>query len=325
MLRNDDTAMIRPITLVGALLALVVSAGAHAGSPRTFVASSGADTNVCSFSAPCRSFGAAIAQTTPGGEVLVLDSAGYGPVTISQAVSIVAPSGIYAGISVLGGSAPTIGINVTAPAGALVMLRGLAINKVGSGGTTGIRFGSGGGLIVDRCIITGFPTGISHSASGNLSVLDTQIRDGSMGIQTGIASGTSAFLVERSTIENMTGAGVEADDNSVGIVNNSMLSNIRSATVNGVGILAVALSGNSAVTVNRTAITRSDLGVGAFGFPGGFQATATASRTVVTDSGAGFISINGFGTGIGIMYSYQDNMEDGNGTPSSTPVLRSFY
>lgn len=317
--------MNRYARFAAAAVAVFACASAYAVAPRTFVASYGADTNACSIGAPCRSFGAAIAQTSAGGEVLILDSAGYGPVTITQAVSIIAPSGIYAGISVLGGTAPTIGINVTAPAGALVMLRGLAINKVGGNGATGIHFGSGGGLIVDRCIITGFPTGISHVASGNLSVLDTQIRDGSFGIRASAGAGTAAFLVERSTIENMTASGVEADDNGMGVVNDSMLSNIRSASANGVGIIAVALSGNSAVTVNRTAITRSDLGVGAFGFPGGFQATATASRTVVTESGAGFISINAFTTGIGIMYSYQNNMEDGNGTPSSTPVLRSFY
>ena len=317
--------MNRYARFAAAAVAVFACASAYAVAPRTFVASYGADTNACSISAPCRSFGAAIAQTSAGGEVLILDSAGYGPVTITQAVSIIAPSGIYAGISVLGGTAPTIGIDVTAPAGALVMLRGLAINKVGGNGSTGIHFGSGGGLIVDRCVINGFPTGIVHIANGNLSVLDTQIRDGSFGIRATAGAGTAAFLVERSTIENMTASGVEADDNGMGVVNDSMLSNIRSASANGVGIIAVALSGNSAVTVNRTAITRSDLGVGAFGFPGGFQATATASRTVVTESGAGFISINAFTTGIGIMYSYQNNMEDGNGTPSSTPVLRSFY
>ena len=55
-----------------------------------------------------------------------MDSAGYGAVTITQSVSIIAPAGIYAGISVFGGD----GVTVNAP-GAIVVLRGLSINGQG--------------------------------------------------------------------------------------------------------------------------------------------------------------------------------------------------
>ena len=40
------------------------------------------------------------AKRHPAEQVIVLDSAGYGPVTITQAVSIIAPAGVYAGVSV---------------------------------------------------------------------------------------------------------------------------------------------------------------------------------------------------------------------------------
>ena len=72
--------------------------------PRTFVASSGVDTNDGRLATPCRSIGAALAQTDPGGEIVVLDSAGYGTVTINKAVSVIAPLGIYAGITVTAGA-----------------------------------------------------------------------------------------------------------------------------------------------------------------------------------------------------------------------------
>jgi hypothetical protein len=59
---------------------------------RTFVsAGNGSDANACTRQAPCRNFGTAMAQTDSGGEVIVLDSGGYGVVTINQSVSIVAP------------------------------------------------------------------------------------------------------------------------------------------------------------------------------------------------------------------------------------------
>src|SRR5437870_11556491 len=78
---------------------------AAALAQRTFVsAATGNDANPCTRTAPCRNFAAAIAQTASGGEVVVLDSGGYGTVTINQAVSLIAPSGVYAGITVFSGA-----------------------------------------------------------------------------------------------------------------------------------------------------------------------------------------------------------------------------
>ena len=75
------------------LVATIASTGAYALSNRTFVSGNGSDANPCSLAAPCRSFAGALAQTSPGGEIAVLDTAGYGAVTIGQAVSIVTKRG----------------------------------------------------------------------------------------------------------------------------------------------------------------------------------------------------------------------------------------
>ena len=93
------------IALGLSLFAISVAAKA---AQRTFVASTGNDANPCSITAPCRGFTRAITQTNVGGEVIVLDSAGYGPFTITQSVSIVAPAGVYAGISVSSGDGITV-------------------------------------------------------------------------------------------------------------------------------------------------------------------------------------------------------------------------
>jgi hypothetical protein len=70
------------------LILLVLAApNVEGAAQRTFVASNGTDANSCSITAPCRSFAAAVAQTLAGGEVIVQDSAGYGPVTVAQSVS----------------------------------------------------------------------------------------------------------------------------------------------------------------------------------------------------------------------------------------------
>jgi hypothetical protein len=81
----------------------------------------------------------------------VLDSGGYGPFTITQGVSITAPQGIYAGISVFSGT----GIVVNAGSSDTVVLRGLPINNQGSTGD-GISFSNLGMLHVENCIVNGF-------------------------------------------------------------------------------------------------------------------------------------------------------------------------
>ena len=64
---------------------------------RTYVsAQHGSDSNPCSVTSPCRTFGAAIAAVAAGGEVIVLDSGGYGAVTVTKSVTLEAPAGIYA-------------------------------------------------------------------------------------------------------------------------------------------------------------------------------------------------------------------------------------
>src|SRR5919108_688209 len=139
--------------VVAAAAATVLTAGSFAPShkarrtaalaQRTFVsAETGNDANPCTRTAPCRNFAAAIAQTAAGGEVVALDSGGYGPVTIGSAISLVAPTGVYAGITAFSGNAVT----VSAGSSDVVTLRGLTLN--GLGGSTGIAFDTGGTLYV---------------------------------------------------------------------------------------------------------------------------------------------------------------------------------
>src|SRR5215469_2475697 len=132
------------------LAATVVSTDVHALANRTFVSGNGSDANPCSLAAPCRSFTGALGQTNPGGEIAVLDTAGYGAVTINKAVSIVNEEGVEAGITVTTGD----GITISAAASDVVNLRGLTL--VGAGGTNGITFNTGSALNIQNCVIRGF-------------------------------------------------------------------------------------------------------------------------------------------------------------------------
>src|SRR4029450_1625619 len=131
------------LVAVGQLIFILVCGGlstvAAGTTQRTFVAHDGVDNPACSLAAPCRGFTAALAATSANGDVIVLDSAGYGTVTIAKAVSIIAPAGIYAGISVSSGN----GVTVNAGASDKVVLRGLTINGQG-GRSEERRVGKGG-------------------------------------------------------------------------------------------------------------------------------------------------------------------------------------
>jgi len=174
--------------------AVVALAAALAATPslaiqRTFVASYGNDANACTPGSPCRSFTAALLKTSGFGEIIVLDSAGYGPVTIAKSVSIIAPQGIYAGVTVPTGD----GITVNALP-AIVTLRGLTINGQGTGGI-GVNIMNATRVNIEGCVISNMSSnGILHSAPGSqLSVLDTIVRsNGGTGI--GIAADASVVI-----------------------------------------------------------------------------------------------------------------------------------
>jgi hypothetical protein len=72
--------------IAGALIAFILSA---ALADRTWVSGKGADSGTCALEFPCNTFAFALTQTAAGGEIDVLDQADYGPVTITQSVSIV--------------------------------------------------------------------------------------------------------------------------------------------------------------------------------------------------------------------------------------------
>jgi len=215
--------LLTPLALT-AILAGGLAGETLAAAQRTFVSSTGNDANPCSLASPCRAFDAAIAQTSANGEVIVLDSAGYGPATITQPVSIIAPPGIYAGISVTSGALGGVGMTVNAGSGK-VTLRGLTINNI-SGGTSGIAFLSGTSLYVDSVIVTNFPTaGLAATVGASSSVIVTNsiFRDNGTGAVFSASSGTLTVGIENTLLGRNT-TGLDFRDGTVGTVHFSTVS-----------------------------------------------------------------------------------------------------
>src|SRR6516165_4675165 len=141
-----------PLTVLATALACLLASAPANARARVFVASYGNDSNPCTFGSPCKTFQQALTTVDAGGEVTAIDSAGFGPMTITRAVTITSPDGVEAGIV-----PPTNGTAITINAGVsdAIFLRGLTIDGGGIG-ATGIQFNTGQSLTIDNCVIRSF-------------------------------------------------------------------------------------------------------------------------------------------------------------------------
>jgi len=251
---------------------------------RTFVSTSGNDThtaNNCSLALPCRSFDKALTVTDASGEIVVLDSGGYGSVTVDKSVVITSPAGVYAGISVFAGKT---GVVVDSP-GVIVTLRGLTIN--GQGGDAGIDFVHGARLIVENCEVANFGgasiAGIVVRAPGGVAVVrDTIIHD--------MTSTTGIFVVQYTSgqvtklfAENVAVHNAEWGFYAGTIPNlGTAEAYLNRVTVTGATSFGVTADGSGAgaafVSITNSTITDNDTGVLALHS----GATAVVATSVLT-------------------------------------------
>jgi hypothetical protein len=231
------------VAVAAALLFLLPAAPAQA-QLRTWVSGVGDDANPCSRTAPCKTFPGAISKTAAGGEISVLNPGGFGVVTITKSISIVADGGegsILAGaVSPPSGST---GIIVNAASTDTVILSGLIIDG-GVNGLNGIRILSAKSVHIRNCVIRNFngnpgaaidiaPT----AADVTVFVSNCTIEDNNKGIvvtPTGVGVNANVF-VDRVRISKLAvgaaplGRGLTANANSVIRVSRSSITNTTTA------------------------------------------------------------------------------------------------
>ena len=287
---------------------------------RTFISGLGSDSNPCSRAQPCMTLSGALANTSSGGEIDVLDAtelltAGTNPLTITKSVSIIG-AGARGGV--------TGELIISPPAGGQVLLKGLDINannQVGVSVTTSV----GITLIVEDCTIINGITGINFNP--------------------GLSTATSYLVVRNSTIDNNKASpsgnvgGVVIQPGSTG----PSIAVLEGVHVNGnyVGVWAFDYANvtirNSVMSQSTFAGVKSQSNLGATvtvliehsqsshnGSNGvvavGTGAVARISDVTITDN------VNGLVTGSGgSIISFGNNSLDGNGTngaPTSTITLK---
>lgn len=302
--------VIRFTPWIAAVLLVLVARSADAQATRTWVSGVGDDANPCSRTAPCKTFAGAISKTAAAGEISVLDPGGFGAVTITKSISIVAASdegGVLA--------AGTNAIIVNAAATDVVNIKGLIIEGVGTA-LNGIRFLAGGALHVEDCVINNtVGVGIDFEPSGaaELYVRNTVIRNNNGATGGGIlvkpgAAGSAAVTLDGVELSNNR-FGMRVEDRSKVTVRNSLAAGNQT---NGFLLITTAVAAElnleSTVSSNNTtgAGLRSD---GAF-------STARISNF------SSFNNNNGLQTAAGgLIVSFGQNRIAGNannGAPTST-------
>jgi len=298
-------------------------AASAAAIQRTFVSTAGSDANPCTAAQPCRNFAAAIANTSPGGEVVALESGGYGTFTVDKPLTIAGAPGEHVAVTVFSGT----GIAVAGGATDTVILRNLYLK--GLGGQTGIAFTAGGALYLDRVTIVGFNgDGLSATAAdAKLVVQDSSFRaNGARGFSVGgsltvevadsradangqlgsgsgfrMAGGARGSFTRCSATGN-SAAGFEVRTDAVVSIFGSL------ADRNDNGVLEFDAPSTGGTQVN---IANSVLSNNVAGLRTATEGVARIGASLVTGNGVGLVNPDG------TLESYGDNMVRGNTTATS--------
>jgi hypothetical protein len=257
------TAM--PLTVLATALACsFATAPAHARA-RVFVASYGSDSNPCTFLSPCRNFQQAVNVVDAGGEVTAIDSAGFGPITITKSVTITSPAGVEAGIAA---DANGNAITINAGSGDTVTVRGLTLNG-GGASLGGIVLNSGKRLRVLDCMISGFGSGssgsgifVTGSSGTSLFVSKTRVFDNANGIYVW-PSGSALVNAELNQVEmdnNNVGVLAQATDTTGFIIVHISDSVVAGSSDKGIWALGGRTSG-PAILVRSSSIDHNNVGL----------------------------------------------------------------
>ena len=315
--------------LVLALVAALACATEATAASRAFVSGKGVDSANCGpAGSPCRTPQYAHDNiVAAGGEIDILDPAGYGAITITKAISIVND-----GVGIAGFLAPNQGAAISINAGAsdTVVLRGLTIE--GSSGTSfGIVYSAGSQLVVRNCVLQKFfsqnfqPGGtailISPSGAGSLNRIEIANTSISTVDASGIqyrepisnGSANATLVLDHVTVVRGRGAGLAFLNTGSGTLNVAVSNSVSSNNDTGFQFEASGSGPLTGSVQNSYAMNDPTVGMAVNG-----AAKVYLGNTDIALNGVG-ISMGTNNTGLGTVYSYGDNQIDGNFDGASTP------
>jgi hypothetical protein len=261
--------------------------------PHTWVSATGNDTTCTGTTArPCATFEQALNLTSTGGIVSVMGPGDYGPVTITESITIDGTGGGSIGFT--GGE----GIYITPSAAANIVLRNLSIN--GSGiGSDAIFIASAGttnivNVVIDGCHIDGFTqigVGLGSESPTYVSVKNTTIQGGTLGVRTFQSIGSTVFdhvSLDHVTVQGATSAGVFTRNGNMDITNSTITGSI------GLNVNGLEADTNATLNVQNSMITSNTNGVCIFSG----STAVIGTSTTITDNATNIEACGGSATGM---------------------------
>jgi hypothetical protein len=298
-------------SLLSALLGTLFVAGlaiapAHAQATRTWISGVGDDVNPCSRTAPCKTFAGAISKTAAGGEIDALDPGGFGTVTLTKSITLDGGGGQVASIL----SSPGVnGVNVSAQATDVIILRNLRIN--GAGGATGVQINTAAKVNIEKCEIFGFATSGVTAAPGSattvlVNIQETTLNNNSVAVSSKPTGAATVNMSINHSFIDLNGGGIKIDgtgggSSNVGINDSSISLNAGNA-VNAVS----GPSGNVAIDLMRDIVTKNGAA--------GVQSNNTTGGTAAVTVGESLLSNNASAWSViatGSLLSYKNNQVTG--------------
>ena len=297
----------------------LASSPAHALLNRAFVSGKGVDSAACGTAAsPCRTL-QFVHDTiiSAGGEVDILDPAGYGSLAITKPLSVVNDGVGTAGIQA---AAAGNGVTITVAAGETVHLRGLTIEGAGAS-SNGIVFDGAGTLDVANCVIRHFTSDgilLRPNAASEFSITDTIVADnGGNGIEIGLLGTASVKgAIDRVSTMNNAVANMGFNGNGSGVSGTIAVTVSDSIATNGSNGIFVSAGGTAKVDVSLRGVVSAHNGNG---ISGGTSQSGTATVRLAHSV------ITGNSTGVNLpasltVLSFGDNDIDGNTTNTSAAL-----
>lgn len=249
-----------PRIRVAAAPLFLFAAFASALPAHTWVSASGSDANTGTAISPYADFATAVANTAPGGIVSVMGPGDYGPLTITQSITIDGTGGGSIGFAGDGEA-----IYISAGANANIVLRNLTIDGGGTGSDAiFIASSSTTNVVIDGCHLEGFVdigVGLGSESPTYVTVKNTTIQGGELGVRT-FQNGTTAPIIvndhvalDHVTIQGASVAGVFTRNGNVDISNSTISGSVGS------GAVGIEADTYATLNVQSTMITSNTNGV----------------------------------------------------------------
>jgi hypothetical protein len=252
--------------------AMVIAAPAQAtGLTRTFVSSSGVDSNPCTITQPCASFAVAYNAVAANGIIAALDPGKYGPVTITMPVTINGN-----GWAAITGAAKGNGITVNVSSElSNVVLSGLEVDGAGAA-YNGIVFEQGASLTISNCIVKDFIQDTNNDAATGNGILIAPI------------SGNTNLAIVNTVAVNNANSGIHYFPPSGNPTVSGTLDHVVASNNNNSGIyvqLNLATGGSAGLSISNSVASNNEDGISTRG--GSVAPTVTIDNDEISNNEIG--------------------------------------